>query len=645
MKPLITILLLLCTAIVCVPTRSVSAQNVTVRDDRRKKRLAAPRASSRFDAPTTAAAKPKAGQQANVRIRLPERFRLLTDQRFDFRVEATGLINPTIKIIVDGADVTAQMPAPELTADEDGNAASLDRAWTFRQWSFARPGTREIQVTVADGGRSHEARARVGVQLFRPSPDLKNVVFFVGDGMGTAYRDAARIVAKSANGKLREGFYDELLQMDQMPVSGMILTHSLDRLAPDSADTASAWSTGNKTVAGAFGVLPDNNDRRFNPGDLQNTKRFALDNPRVETLWEYLRRRHDYRTGIVTTADVTDATTAAAAAHSAQRALFYDVARQFVDGSVTPGIAFDVILGGGRERFSARNLTNSGDTRDLVAELRAAGYAHVQTRAELKARGDDLLAGRPAPAKLLGLFRTGNMNVAFDRLRLPRPVDEPAANLDGANDQPFLDEMTAAALATLRRSERPFILLVEAASIDKQSHSNHAIGQIWDTIELDRAVGVARRFVSADDKLRARTLLVATADHDQSMTLMGTIDTQHAAAVENVRSTQPYPAPPPGSDEDDAHSYMTGEVAGFPDYVDADNDGYPENANRLRLGVGYRTPNHTASSVPLTAEGAGALLFTGYYDQTDIFFRIARALASNTTALDETLNNISEGGK
>jgi len=56
------------------------------------------------------------------------------------------------------------------------------------------------------------------------------------------------------------------------------------------------------------------------------------------------------------------------------------------------------------------------------------------------------------------------------------------------------------------------------------------------------------------------------------------------------------------------------------------------------LKVGFRTGNHTGSSVPVTAEGAGALLFFGYYDQTDLFFKMAKSLTLNTTALDQALN-------
>ncbi|MEO7509669.1 MAG: alkaline phosphatase, partial [Pyrinomonadaceae bacterium] len=108
--------------------------------------------------------------------------------------------------------------------------------------------------------------------------------------------------------------------------------------------------------------------------------------------------------------------------------------------------------------------------------------------------------------------------------------------------------------------------------------------------------------------------------------------------VQNVISTLQYPnGSRPGGGTIGVENRV-GETSGFPDYQDANGDRYPENTNRYRIKVGYRTGDHTGSSVPVTAEGAGALLFYGYYDQTDIFFKMAKALALNTAALDDAIN-------
>ena len=249
----------------------------------------------------------------------------------------------------------------------------------------------------------------------------------------------------------------------------------------------------------------------------------------------------------------------------------------------------------------------------------------MNNRSELNA----LPGGASAPDKLFGLFRPGNMNVAFDKLGLVRPTTGPDAEAAPVftaggvtfNDQPFLDEMTAKAIATLSKGNSPFILMVEGASIDKQSHSNYSLGQMWDTIEFDKAIGFGRAFAAANAAAR-KTLLLVSADHDQSVHVIGVTDTNVANARTNIKANE-------------AFTSLTGSVTGFPDYVDANNDSYPENTNRYRIAVGYRTGDHTGSSVPITAEGAGSAIFSGYFDQTDIFFKMAKVLSSNTAAVDE----------
>lgn len=570
-----------------------------------------------------------------VRIVVPERFRVLTNQYFDLRVEAENISSSRARLQIrvlneTGADEPLNFAGSlENTVDNDANSATLDRALTYRRVSFATPGLKTIQGILVDGRQIYGFSTQISVQQFNAAQ--KNIVLFIGDAMGQAYRDSSRIVSQSTGNRFREGFFDDLQEMDKMPVTGMATTYSLENIVPDSANTGTAWTTGNKTINGAVNVFPDNNDFRYVAAQQQATKQFALDNPRVETLWQYLKRRHNYKTGIVTTADVADATPAAEAGHAITRSLLKDITKQYVDGSINAGNQFDVIMGGGLEHFNNRTVANSGDTRNLVTELQAAGYTYVQNRTQLNA-----LSPTTPPAKVLGLFRTGNMNVAYDKLGLVRPTDEPQApNFAGFTDQPFLDEMTRKAIATLNNNGSPFILMVEGASIDKQSHPNYAAGQIWDNIEFDKSVGVGRAFLNANAKSRNRNLIITTADHDQSMHIIGAVDTQVANSVQNVISVLAYAN---GSRQNNTGiENRIGETEGFPNYQDANGDRYPENTNRIRLKVGYRTGDHTGSSVPVSAEGAGALLFYGQFDQTDIFFKMAKALTIDTTGLDQAV--------
>jgi len=562
---------------------------------------------------------------ATLRLRIPERFRVLERQYFDVRFEATNITSAaaTLRLYVDGVDVTTQLGAPEITSDNDADTHSLDKAWTWRKLSFSGARVHTIGAIVQDTSGRVSTLAAVNVQRFTAlAGSRKNIVLFLGDAMGTTYRDSGRLVGMSTGGRMREGYFDELQAMDSMQVSGMVMTYAMDNIVPDSANTATAWSTGSKTINGALGVFPDNDDFRYRSSDVQGTKLYALDNPRVETLWEYLRRLHGYRTGIVTTADVTDATPAGEGGHTITRNLLDDVARQYVDGTFVPGPTFDVILGGGREHFDARNPTSAGDTRNFITELTSAGYTFVGTRTALNA----LPTGAAAPQKLLGLFRTSHMNVAYDKLGLVRPADEAQPNFGGFTDQPFLDEMTRYAIDALAAGDAPFIVMIEGASIDKQSHSNFANGVIWDTIEFDKSVRVGRDYAAASATATAGTLVLVTADHDQSMHIIGVADTTVPNAVLNVHNNQAYMG-------------LTGGTSGFPDYDDANGDGYPENTNRYRLAVGYRTGDHTGSSVPITADGPGALLFTGYFDQTEIFFKMAAVLTTTTTGFDAAVRS------
>lgn len=542
-----------------------------------------------------------------VHVALPERFRVLTRQFFDFRVEATGLSNTddaSIRIFIDGVDVTTSFGTAEISTDNDTNAADLDKAWVFRSLGISEAGVTAITVEVTENGQTTSVTQRIGVQAFNIGTlQKKNIILFIGDAMGTTYRDAGRIVAKSQNNAFRGGFFDDLQEMDKMPYSGMVMTYAQDNIVPDSANTATAWATGNKTINGAVNTFPDNNDWKA-------ANSFKLDNPRFETLWSYLKRLHGYKTGIVTTAEVTDATPAAEGGYSINRNLKEDIARNFVDGSFTVGPAFDVILGGARNHFVSR-----ADGRNLLNELVSTqGFTSVADRTQLNALATP-------PDRLIGLFSTGNMTVSYDKLGLVRPSDEVSTALPAFPNQPFLDEMTAMAIATLSKGDSPFILMVEGASIDKESHSNKAAGQLWDTIEFDKAVGVGRAFAAANAAQR-KTLTLVTADHDQSMHILGVVDTNIPNATQNVRSGIGYAG-------------LVGGTSGFPDYSDANNDGYPDNTNRYRIAVGYRTGDHTGSTVPITAEGPGSALFGGVFDQSDIFFKMAKVIGSNTAALDE----------
>ena len=176
------------------------------------------------------------------------------------------------------------------------------------------------------------------------------------------------------------------------------------------------------------------------------------DNPRVENLWQYLKRTQGYRTGIVSTAAITDATPAVEGSYAAYRQQRLEIARQYRENPMLNGApAFDVMLGGGADPFTAAGRT---DKRDLIAEFQSLGYAYVRNATELGSLG--------RPQRVIGLFKSGtspapasngiatatdaNMDVAYDKLGLQRPASEPTASLGSFTDQPMLDQMTRKAI-------------------------------------------------------------------------------------------------------------------------------------------------------------------------------------------------------
>ena len=320
----------------------------------------------------------------------------------------------------------------------------------------------------------------------------------VGDGMGIQHRTAARIVSRGQTFGKTNG----PLAMDTMGVTGLVMTSSLNATVTDSAPGMSAYSTGHKANNNHVGVYPDNTPDHF-------------DNPRVEYIGEVLRRTRGpgFNVGLVTTASVIDATPAGNAVHTSFRDAYYDIAARLFDERAANGVS--VVLGGGSTYFlpAAAGGTRK-DNRDLAGEFSAAGFALLRTGADVKTR----LAGAP-PKALLGLFHPRHMSVAFDKVGAGRYSEELALERNqDVRDQPMLPDLTSLALASLAaHSPRGFYLMVEGASIDKQSHFSDAERSIWDTIEFDHAVQVALAFArrtNTDADPANDTLVVVTADHE-----------------------------------------------------------------------------------------------------------------------------------
>jgi alkaline phosphatase len=537
----------------------------------------------------------------NVTITPQNHAKFLSGQRFDIRVEGQGTGPFSATLAIDGAVQTFTSGVQSSTTT-DGISLTGWGGFNLRGYSSCEPGTHTIKATFTDSAGTTTVTSSFDVDdPFGSRDGLKNVIIMLGDGMGTAHRTAARLVRHGATAGDPNGY----LAMDSLPATGMIVTHSLNSVITDSAPGMACYSTGIHQANGQEGVLP-----------AHVTNPFFY--PRVEYMAEYLHRVQQKSLGLVSTADLEDATPAANAVHTGNRGAGTGIVDQYLDegdwgGTGRFGTGLRVLMGGGRRWFlptgtfgSSRSAssdypalpadllagwnlpsTSAGaedPSRDLIHDFKLAGFSYADTASAL----NTTLAG-PTPSKLLGLFAYGNMNVAMDKIAKRRGVLVAGAttfSVDDyhAPDQPMLDEMTAAALKVLgNKNKRGFVLMVEGAHIDKQSHAMDAERAVLDTLEFDRAIAVARDFA---EKVDRKTVVVVLADHECSgFSIIGGL----TGGIDNARNlagdgtvTDPNTQP--------ARQKIVGtyDSAGFPTY-NILADGYPESMDvngKLLFGFG-----------------------------------------------------------
>jgi alkaline phosphatase len=604
-----------------------------------------------------------------IRIMPPDRGVLAVGQRVDIRVEATtdSAARPeALTVLVNGRDVTVRNdPA------SDRGAPANTRNFLLRGFSADSPGPLRIHARTPDG-----ATAEVGlsVEAWRgraSTPAAKNIILLLGDGMGAAHRTAARIASRG----IRDGKAIGRLAMDTLDVTGMVMTASLNAIITDSSPGMAAYSTGQKNNNNQEGVFPDNT-------------RDAFDNPRIEYIGELLRRTRGpgFNVGIVTTADVTDSTPAANAAHTSDRYAGAAIAAQFFDERSRNGIA--VLLGGGSRHFMPKNAGGERpDNRRLAEEYERAGYTRVSSARDVAA-----LLEKTPPRHVLGLFHASHMAVAFDKVgagsysnELAQPKNAPY------RDTPMLEDLARLAVRSLAaHSPAGFYLMIEGASIDKRAHAADAERTIWDVIEFDRAVQIALDFArttNTDRDPTNDTLVIVTADHETgAMGLIGVGNERYAprvlgkavrdyAAVFRFDADQQlgfvpnytpddrgFPVDPDptkklllgwGSTPDRLENWLSDPLQHEAAVVEkgvaiantARDAGEPV-AGRFIEGTiengatpcpaecpadtasdGHTVTGHTASDVPLSASGPGAWQFTGVYENTDVFLKMLRSAA------------------
>ncbi|XP_066946180.1 alkaline phosphatase, tissue-nonspecific isozyme-like [Macrobrachium rosenbergii] len=341
----------------------------------------------------------------------------------------------------------------------------------------------------------------------------KNVILFLGDGMGITAVTAGRILKGQKRGFAGEEGY---LTWERFPNIGLLKTYSLDKQVPDSAATATAFLSG---VKGNFRTLGVNGRVKLN-----DCKASLKEKNRVKTILEWAQESGK-ETGLVTTTQVTHATPAALYAKTPSRKWqcdtrmkglgggtesCKDIARQLVEDE--PGRNIKVIMGGGRQEMGSPLAKGEkegeggcprGDGKNLVDDWKSCRKNEGKTYSYATSTGELLAVDTENTDFILGLF--GDVHVPYE-------VDRD----NSSKGTPHIKEMVEVAIRRLRRHDKGFFLLVEGGRIDHGFHYSKPKRALEELLAFEEALEKALELVDLKE-----TLVVVTADHSHVMTING----------------------------------------------------------------------------------------------------------------------------
>lgn len=462
----------------------------------------------------------------------------------------------------------------------------------------------------------------------------KNVILFIGDGMGVSTLTAARIFEGQQRGESGE---ENRLSFEQFPFSALSKTYGANQQTSDSAPTMSAIISGVKTDEGIISV-----NQNVKLADYK-----TVAGNETKTLLEYAEEAGK-STGIVSTARLTHATPAACYAHSAARdwesdfdfvrirdqairnnrpniaklhndayeAKFPDIASQLIDFKYGDGI--EVAFGGGRAKFTTNTMADPEDPRRKGERLdgrdltqawkdKYRNSAYVWNKQQF-----DTIDPR-RDKHVLGLFEPSHMKYEHDR-----PTDTAG--------EPSLSEMTSKAIDMLSTNKKGFFLMVEGGRIDHAHHDGNAFRALKDTVALSDAVRTAVGKVDLNE-----TLIIVTADHSHTFFIQG-----YPARGNNILGLVREIGPDGEVEEDFAadrnkQPYTTLGYANGPGargnerpkltQTDVVQPDYKQEAN---IPFSYET--HGGEDVAIYATGVNAHLVRGSMEENWIFYVMADAL-------------------
>lgn len=504
--------------------------------------------------------------------------------------------------------------------------------------------TKVAETTVAEIERATEAEMAATTEETEMQMP-KYVFLFIGDGMSypqvqlTNYyvsasnQDGAQSVMvpekDGAEAKEKTILTNENnLAMMEFPVMGSAQTYDSTSFAPDSASTATSIATGNKTWSGSINVSEDFSQK-------------------YETIAEKLKAQKDYKIGIISTVNINHATPAAFYAHQQSRNSYYDIALELIESN------FDYFAGG-----AIKNPT--GDNKEVAQEdiyelAVKAGYTVTMTQAEAEAL-------TPESGKVIAI----DEHLADS--------DAMSYELDRKEDEWGLVDYVDKGIELLD-NENGFFMMVEGGKIDWACHANDATSTIADTIALDNAVARAVEFYNEHPE---ETLIIVTGDHETGGLTIGFAGTDYDTFLTNFDNQKisyaKYDSDYVGAYKEnnaDFETVMTdisqlfGLVAPTEESADKGalmmteyeyellKAAYDTTMSRTgeeteigqeeyilygsyepltvtithilnnKSGINFGSYAHTGLPVEVLAMGVGEHIFDGYYDNTEIYNKIA----------------------
>ncbi|QLA18178.1 alkaline phosphatase [Desulfolutivibrio sulfoxidireducens] len=470
---------------------------------------------------------------------------------------------------------------------------------------------------------------------FAAEKQAKYVFFIIGDGMAQPQRTSTEMFLAAREGKPHGTVK---LSMSKLPAQGMMTTHAANSIIPDSADTATAMACGVKTNSGMLGVTPDNKA-------VKNVAELAKEKGK--------------KVGIISTVSIDHATPGGFYAHQESRDNYHEIAHELVKSG------FDFFGGGGfKDPEGKKSKAPQGNA---IEAAKAAGYKVVTGK-----EGFEKITKNDGKVIVINEWLQ-------DSKAMPYLIDRTVKDMS-------LADLVAKAAEVLD-GPQGFFIMAEGGKVDWACHANDAAGAIGDVLDVDAAVDVALAF---QKKHPDETLILVTGDHECGGLTIGFAGTKYASFYhvltgqkmsfqaftdkmaefkKNCGQNCSFDAVKPvieesfglkfAGDAKDAAVLKEFEVAkikeAFDLYMAATEDakGYGADGKdpqayllyggynplsvtithllNQKAGLGWTSYSHTGVPVTVSAEGAGAAAFNGFYDNTDIAKKLKAAMGMPDT--------------